>query len=128
MYGSMRHGNGTQTWPDGSKYEGDWKNDKANGKGRYVHANGSVYTGNWKDNQAHGLGVLACKDGSEYRGRWVDDTMHGFGKVASSSQCRKPGAMGLPTKAPIVTARSTAKASTNGRMERNIVGIGLTTL
>lgn len=28
---NMRDGYGYQTWPDGSRYEGYWKNDKANG-------------------------------------------------------------------------------------------------
>jgi len=32
-------------WPDGSKYEGMWKNGKANGRGRMTHANGDVYEG-----------------------------------------------------------------------------------
>jgi hypothetical protein len=27
----MRDGFGTQLWPDGSRYEGQWRNDKANG-------------------------------------------------------------------------------------------------
>ena len=28
-------GHGVFTWPDGNKYEGDWKNGKAEGKGIY---------------------------------------------------------------------------------------------
>ena len=27
----MRHGPGVQIWPDGAKYEGDWRRNKANG-------------------------------------------------------------------------------------------------
>ena len=27
----MRDGIGQQLWPDGSRYEGQWRNDKANG-------------------------------------------------------------------------------------------------
>ena len=30
---------------DGDVYDGEWKNDKANGKGTYVHVNGSKYEG-----------------------------------------------------------------------------------
>ena len=29
--GEVREGFGFQVWPDGSKYEGFWRNDKANG-------------------------------------------------------------------------------------------------
>jgi hypothetical protein len=39
----MRHGLGVQLWPDGSKYEGMWKDGKFNGKGRMTHANGDIY-------------------------------------------------------------------------------------
>ncbi len=49
-----RDGVGIQLWPDGSKYEGLWKKDKANGKGRMTHANGDVYEGEWKDDKANG--------------------------------------------------------------------------
>jgi len=27
----IKHGKGTQTWPDGAKYDGDWRNGKAEG-------------------------------------------------------------------------------------------------
>jgi len=30
-------------WPDGSKYEGFWEKDKANGYGRFILADGDVY-------------------------------------------------------------------------------------
>ncbi len=36
---------GIQLWPDGSKFEGYWKNDKANGRGRLIHSDGDVYEG-----------------------------------------------------------------------------------
>lgn len=42
---NLRHGRGIQTWVDGSKYEGYWKSDKANGKGRLIHADGDKYDG-----------------------------------------------------------------------------------
>lgn len=32
-----KDGRGIQVWPDGSKYEGYWKNNQANGQGRLVH-------------------------------------------------------------------------------------------
>ena len=43
-----------QVWVDGSKYEGSWKQDAANGYGRFILADGDVYCGNWMDDKAHG--------------------------------------------------------------------------
>ena len=44
-----RAGKGKMIWPDGSMYEGWWKENKANGEGRLIHADGSVYDGSWLD-------------------------------------------------------------------------------
>jgi len=41
-------------WEDGSKYIGEWKNDKANGHGKLSHADGDIYEGNWLNDKAHG--------------------------------------------------------------------------
>jgi len=41
----VRDGFGSQMWPDGSRYEGYWKYDKANGQGKLVHADGDIYEG-----------------------------------------------------------------------------------
>ena len=38
----IRDGRGVQIWLDGSRYEGYWKNNKANGRGRLIHADGDV--------------------------------------------------------------------------------------
>ena len=75
----LRHGRGIQTWPDGSKYEGYWKNDMANGKGRLIHADGDVYEGEWVDDKAHGYGTYTHMDGAQYTGQWKEDKQHGNG-------------------------------------------------
>ena len=41
----LKHGQGTQIWKDGAKYEGEWKDGKANGKGVFYHVNGDIYEG-----------------------------------------------------------------------------------
>ena len=51
-----RDGVGMQFWPDGSKYEGIWRHDKASGHGRMTHANGDVYEGDWREDKANGKG------------------------------------------------------------------------
>lgn len=54
---NIRHGKGVQTWPDGSKYIGDWYQDSAHGKGKLIHGDGDVYEGYWKNDKADGYGV-----------------------------------------------------------------------
>ena len=41
----LRHGQGTHKWANGSKYEGEWKNNKPNGigKGVSIFPNGNKY-------------------------------------------------------------------------------------
>lgn len=69
----IRDGRGIQIWLDGSRYEGYWKNNKANGLGRLIHADGDIYEGDWKDDKAHGNGVYTHTDGSRYEGQWRED-------------------------------------------------------
>ena len=35
-------------YDNGNSYEGQWKNNKRDGKGTTKYASGNVYTGNWK--------------------------------------------------------------------------------
>ena len=75
----QRHGQGIQVWKDGSKYEGYWKHDMANGKGRLIHSDGDVYEGEWLDDKAHGKGTYIHMDGARYAGDWREDKQHGYG-------------------------------------------------
>lgn len=48
---------GTFIYPDGSKYEGEWKSGIRDGLGKYTYANGDWYDGSWKHNTKDGHGV-----------------------------------------------------------------------
>jgi hypothetical protein len=54
----MREGKGSQLWPDGSLYEGDWKENSAWGLGKLTNKDGSYYEGQWMNNHANGIGVF----------------------------------------------------------------------
>eukprot|EP01016_Furgasonia_blochmanni_P010457 TRINITY_DN14437_c0_g1_i1.p1 TRINITY_DN14437_c0_g1~~TRINITY_DN14437_c0_g1_i1.p1 ORF type:complete len:356 (+),score=23.81 TRINITY_DN14437_c0_g1_i1:1-1068(+) len=75
----VKHGKGTQYWPDGSQYTGYWRNNTANGKGRLVDTDGGYYIGRWKDDKADGQGTYKWADGGEYTGEWKNNKMHGQG-------------------------------------------------
>lgn len=45
---------------DGDIFEGEWKEDKANGFGIYTHVNGAKYEGFWVDDLQHGKGEEIC--------------------------------------------------------------------
>ena len=77
--GELRHGYGTQKWPDGSIYSGYWKNDKAHGEGSFHQMNGDVYVGRWKENMVHGHGKHTNSRGDSYEGYWKFDVHHGLG-------------------------------------------------
>ena len=55
MVNGLRHGVGSCTWPDGSKYEGDWSNGLRHGNGKYIHE-GETYIGQWQLDLKHGRG------------------------------------------------------------------------
>ena len=59
----VREGYGIRIWPDGSIYEGWFKQEKANGKGRLIHADGYTYEGTWENDMARGTGTYTHYDG-----------------------------------------------------------------
>lgn len=76
----VKHGFGKQIWKDGAKYEGEWREGKANGKGTFYHLNGDVYEGEFVDDRANGYGVYYHKNGSKYTGYWRNDLKDGKGR------------------------------------------------
>jgi hypothetical protein len=73
------HGQGTQTFAGGEKYVGDFKNNKRHGQGRIVNADGSIYEGGWKNNLIHGKGIYCYSDGFKHIGEWKNGLTHGYG-------------------------------------------------
>ena len=49
------------------------------GLGVYKYANGSVYDGNWKDNKFNGRGKLTHPSGKQYDGYFKDGLPEGQG-------------------------------------------------
>jgi tetratricopeptide (TPR) repeat protein len=74
------NGKGKMMYSDGRKYDGEWKDGKQNGKGIMLYSDGRKYDGEWKDGYQYGKGVSYFSDGSiEKNGYWNDDGFSGYG-------------------------------------------------
>jgi hypothetical protein len=66
-----KEGVGVMIYPNGTTYEGVFKNDISNGQGRIVHPNGDIYEGEFLEGKANGFGIFkSIATGMTYRGRW----------------------------------------------------------
>lgn len=62
-----QHGQGRETWTDGSKFEGHYANGCKCGVGKYDWANnGCTFIGDWLDNNIEGVGQQSWQDGKLY--------------------------------------------------------------
>ena len=71
---------GTYTSSSGSKYVGEFRNNKFNGQGIFFFAkSGSKYVGEWRDNKKHGQGTFTWANGSKYVGEFKGSKRAGKG-------------------------------------------------
>ena len=66
------NGQGTYIYPNGEKYEGDWKNGKYHGHGTFTYPDGNMYVGEFKDGLKNGQGTLTSPYGEKYEGKFKD--------------------------------------------------------
>jgi hypothetical protein len=60
----MKHGNGIMIYKSGDSYDGQWADNKRNGKGRMIWKNrDEEYSGEWK--------VILLIDFLEWRASWL---------------------------------------------------------
>ena len=72
-------GRGLMVWPDGSQYEGEWKDNERHGEGSHLTSNGAIYQGRFVHGVKEGPGVLTYIDGNSYVGDWENDNIKGVG-------------------------------------------------
>lgn len=66
-------GEGVFEWPDGKKYNGQFKCNKRDGKGSFYWPNGKIYIGFWKDGLQNGEGKLYIPKIRDWvKGIWKD--------------------------------------------------------
>lgn len=86
-----RHGQGVWTRPDGSVYAGEWKNDKPDGQGTLTRPDGLKYTGSWREGKRSGHGIWSHSGGASYSGDWLEGKKHGQGTNISSDGVKYVG-------------------------------------
>ena len=64
---------GTFTFPSGSEYVGEWKDDKKHGYGTFRFVDGGQHVGEYKDDKPNGHGTYTWADGDKYVGEYKDD-------------------------------------------------------
>lgn len=88
----LKEGYGSFYLPDGSKYEGFFKDDMMWGRGRLINVtNRFYYEGNFISNKANGFGKYVTFEGSIYVGYWQDDKQHGLGEEVFPDGSRYEG-------------------------------------
>ncbi len=70
--GTKKHGQGTETWPNGYIYKGEFKNSEWSGQGTLTFPNGATYVGEWANGFMNGKGTFTWSDGKEKTGTWIN--------------------------------------------------------
>lgn len=85
------NGFGSYAYPDGSNYEGEWKNGMMHGLGTFKYPDGIKYAGQWKDGKAHGMGIMTWPDNAKYVGQWKDNKRNGQGAMTYPDGTKQVG-------------------------------------
>ena len=75
---------GKWIFKSGDQYDGDIKDDTANGFGKSIYKeSGTIYIGEFKDGAWHGKGTQKLKDSQVYVGSFKNGRRHGYGEVVN---------------------------------------------
>lgn len=66
-------------WPDGTIWEGEFKNDQLHGQGKMIGAD-SVISGYFEENLLMGKGKIVYSNGHVEEGQFTSGSLHGQGK------------------------------------------------
>ena len=90
FWNDKKTGQGTYTFgPNsewaGDKYVGKFRGGKRHGQGTYTYASGNKYVGEWKDGFFNGYGTFTFANGDKYVGEYRNGTPNGLGTVTYAS-------------------------------------------
>lgn len=84
-------GTGTLSWPNGDRYEGEFKQGLMDGKGLFSSANGHYYRGTFAQGSSEGRGEIQFVNGALYVGEVHQGYMHGKGTITYADGRRYSG-------------------------------------
>ena len=73
------NGLGTINFPSGQKYVGEFRDDKIHGQGTFTFPSGQKYVGEWRDGKQNGQGTYTFPSGEKYVGEYRDGKRNGQG-------------------------------------------------
>ena len=76
---------GRYAYPSGTKYVGEWQDNKKNGRGMDTYSSGAKYVGEFKDDEKHGQGTYTYNDGANYVGEFEKGEKSGKGTYTFKS-------------------------------------------
>ncbi len=79
--GRFVDGYGVKVFPDGRRYEGDFREGAFEGQGTMTFPSGAVYTGRFRNGKRHGLGAMTFANGFRYEGHFRENRSHGYGAL-----------------------------------------------
>jgi hypothetical protein len=79
-----RNGQGTETFANGQKYVGEYKNGARNGQGTFTFPNGDKYVGEYKNDKRNGQFTVTYNNGDTYVGEFKNDQKDGQGTYTFS--------------------------------------------
>jgi len=88
--GVFHHCFGSWTWEGGTKYVGEWWNDKKNGQGVFTFGSsiqwaGDKYVGEFKEDQYHRQDTYTWADEAKYVGQFNSGKQHGPGTFSDAN-------------------------------------------
>ena len=79
-----KHGRGIEIRPDGTKYNGLFRDGLPHGFGRLVKPNLEAFQGEFFEGRVNGQGTYITVSGVKYQGEWKNDLQHGKGTEIQS--------------------------------------------
>jgi hypothetical protein len=81
-------GHWIETWADGGRYEGEYRDGEKHGRGTFIWANGNRYEGEFRDDKFHGHGTSIWADGDRYEGDHLGQRQPLRGRVSRRQEAR----------------------------------------